>query len=68
MAITVRATPVVAAGEDEKQQTIRTDKRVLVETPAGQVIITYDTEAGALIVVKGEKTTTTVKFNNKAVV
>ena len=37
-------------------------------TPAGQVYITYDEHIGAVIMVRGEKATTTVKFNEKAVV
>ena len=41
---------------------------VEVTTPAGQVYITYDERIGAVIMVRGEKATTTVKFNEKAVV
>ena len=42
---------------------------VQVFTPAGQVFVSYDAVTGvSLIVVRGEKGTTAVKFNDKAVV
>ncbi|KKM81424.1 hypothetical protein LCGC14_1330020 [marine sediment metagenome] len=42
---------------------------VQVFTPAGQVFVSYDTVTGvSLVVVRGEKSTTAVKFNDKSVV
>ena len=42
---------------------------VQVFTPAGQVFISHDDVTGMmLVVVRGEKSTTAVKFNEKAVV
>lgn len=52
----------------QADEVIRTDKTVEVRTPSGQVYISYDKAIGAVIVVRGEKATTTVKFNDKAVV
>ena len=51
--------------EDER---LTTDKTVEVRTPSGVVHISYDDDIGAVIVVRGDKATTTVKFNEKAVV
>jgi len=42
---------------------------VQVCTPAGQVFVSHDDVTGMmLVVVRGEKSTTAVKFNEKAVV
>ena len=42
---------------------------VQVFTPAGQVFVSYDAVTGvSLVVVRGEKSTTAVKFNDKSVV
>ena len=42
---------------------------VQVFTPAGQVFVSHDEVTGLmLVVVRGEKSTTAVKFNEKAVV
>ncbi|KKL11835.1 hypothetical protein LCGC14_2541850, partial [marine sediment metagenome] len=42
---------------------------VQVFTPAGQVFISHDDVTGMmLVVVRGEKSTTAVKFNEKSVV
>ncbi|KKK86752.1 hypothetical protein LCGC14_2760110 [marine sediment metagenome] len=42
---------------------------VQVCTPAGQVFVSHDSVTGMmLVVVRGEKSTTAVKFNEKAVV
>lgn len=58
--------PVIAAGTDASVSVRGT---VQVFTPAGQVFISYDEIAGmATVVVRGEKGSTMVKFNEKAVV
>ena len=50
-------------------ETITTEKTVQVRTPAGQVFVSYDEVTSMmLVVVRGEKSTTAVKFNEKAVV
>ena len=42
---------------------------VEVRTPSGQVFVSHDETSGmTLVVVRGEKANTTVKFNDKAVV
>ncbi len=49
--------------------TIPTEGTVEVQTPSGQVYVSYDETAGmALVVVRGEKGSTTIKFNEKALV
>ncbi len=53
----------------EGNPTIGTDATVKVETPSGQVYIGYDPTSGmATVVVRGDKGSTNVKFNDKAVV
>ena len=63
MANTVVITPV--GGEDKR---IHTDSRIAIETPSGQVYVSHDPVQGLFVTVRGEKATTTVKFNEKAVV
>lgn len=53
----------------EEDASFLADGTVQVYTPAGQVFVSYDSVTGvALIIVRGEKGTTAVKFNEKAVV
>ena len=57
---------------DEKtreRETITTGDTVTVTTPAGVVYVSYDDEAGmATVTIRGDKLSTVVKFNDKAVV
>ena len=56
----------IAAGVDAS---VAAKGTVQVFTPAGQVFISHDDVIGMmLVVVRGEKGTTAVKFNEKAVV
>ncbi len=59
----VKVTPV---GEAEER--INTDERITIETPSGQVYVSHDDVQGLFVTVRGEKGTTNVKFNEKAVV
>lgn len=52
----------------QQDERLTTYKTVEVRTPSGVIHISYDTDIGAVIVVRGDKATTTVKFNEKAVV
>lgn len=60
---------IITAPEEKTGVTGRivTPGPVKVETPAGVVFINYNPDMGAVITVKGDKSTTTIKFNNKAV-
>lgn len=60
---------IITTTKDEKgvDQRVVGSGPVKVETPSGQVFISYDANMGAVIVVKGDKSSTTVKFNDKAV-
>lgn len=66
MANTVVVTPV--NNEDKEATRISTNRRITIETPSGQVYISHDAVQGLFVTVRGEKGTTTVKFNEKAVV
>ena len=66
MANTVVVVPV--NNENEAATRIHTNKRVTVETPDGQVHISHDPVQGLFVTVRGEKASTTVKFNDRAVV
>lgn len=50
-------------GNDQRSNTTGP---VLVETPAGHVLISYDPNMGQVIIVKGDAATTTIKLNSKA--
>jgi len=54
--------------EDKAATRINTNNRITIETPSGQVYISHDSVQGLFVTVRGEKATTTVKFNDKAVV
>ena len=57
--------PQIPAGTDV---IIAAKGTVEVKTPSGQVYISHDATAGmTLVVVRGEKGSTTIKFNNRAV-
>ena len=58
-----------AQGADKAEASFTAEGTVQVFTPAGQVFVSYDAVTGvSLIVVRGEKSTTAVKFNEKSVV
>lgn len=66
MANTVKVIPTGSG--DTAEQVIHTDTRIAIETPSGQVYVSHDPMQGLFVTVRGEKASTTVKFNDKAVV
>ncbi len=62
--ITVMVTDV----QKKETRKIKTDETVKVESPVGTVYVGFDENLGMIVLVHGEKSTTTVKFNDKAVV